>query len=82
MKTTLRDALWQHKVQQGLLEISQLHNTMFTFPHSVSQITNGEEFFWYDNQKKDRILIIDYQESLNYLQHNNHWFIDVNCTTA
>ena len=57
MKTTLRDALWQHKVQQGLLEISQLHNTMFAFPHTVGQITNSEEFFWYDNQQKYRILI-------------------------
>ena len=32
--------------------------------------------------KSIEFLLIGNQESLNYLQHNNHWFIDVNCTTA
>ena len=55
---------------------------MFAFPHPFDQITNSEEFLLYNNQKKDRILVIGTQGSLNYLQHNNYWFIDGACTTA
>lgn len=46
------------------------------------QVTNGEQFLWYDSQREDRILIFSSQGNPNYLQHCNHWSIDDACTTV
>ena len=81
-ETMLRDVRRQRQIHNNMPEIPQRDDTMFNIPHQYTITQNNKQFLWYDNQREDRILIFGIEESLNYLNNSEHWFMDGTFATA